>query len=161
MKTRLLTLSFAVLLLMTAACNNSTKEEEKDEQTNLIARPNTADSTGINTQLPDSAAVADGPVVAFENDTYDFSKIKEGEKITHVFEFVNSGKSPLIISDVQAGCGCTTPKFDKKPIKPGDKGSIEIGFNSAGQRGTQHKIITVYSNAQPGQLMLHLKGEVQ
>jgi len=67
----------------------------------------------------------------------------------------------LIISDVQAGCGCTTPKFSKKPIQPGDVGSIEVGYNSSGQRGAQHKIITVYSNAEPKQMMLHLKGEVQ
>jgi len=160
MEMRLLVLSIAVFMF--AACNNGSKEKEDGSQDeNLIESVNTSDNTGINAQLPDSAAIADAPIITFENDTYDFSKIKEGEKVEHVFEFINNGKSPLIISDVQAGCGCTTPKFDKKPIKPGDKGSIEIGFNSAGQRGTQHKIITVYSNAQPAQLMLHLKGEVQ
>ncbi|MEH6308089.1 DUF1573 domain-containing protein [Olivibacter sp. CPCC 100613] len=158
MKNKILLLSLTVLAL--AACNGS-KQKEKSAGEDIIESVNTADNTGANKQIPDSADVADAPIINFKNDTYDFSKIKEGEKVNHVFEFTNTGKSPLIISDVQAGCGCTTPKFDKKPIKPGEQGSIEIGFNSAGQRGAQHKIITVYSNAQPAQLMLHLKGEVQ
>jgi len=157
MKATLLTLS--VVVLLSVACNNTTKENKQDAE-EITEGVNTADNTGINAQLPDSTESADAPIVKFQNDTYDFSKIKEGEKITHKFEFTNTGKSPLIISDVQAGCGCTTPKFDKKPVNPGEQGSIEIGFNSSGQRGTQHKIITVYSNAEPKQLMLHLKGEV-
>lgn len=159
MKTSFLTLSFAALIFV--ACNSSTKEKENSAGEGALEDVNTSDNTGVNKMIPDSADVANAPVIAFSKDTYDFSKIKEGEKIDHTFEFTNTGKSPLIISDVQAGCGCTTPKFDKKPIKPGEKGTIEVGFNSAGQRGTQHKIITVYSNAQPSQSMLHLKGEVQ
>ncbi|WP_134090660.1 DUF1573 domain-containing protein [Olivibacter sp. XZL3] len=158
MKNKILLLSLVVLTL--GACNGS-KQKEESAGEDIIESVNTTDNTGVNKQIPDSADVADAPVMEFRSDTYDFSKIKEGEKIDHVFEFVNTGKSPLIISDVQAGCGCTTPKFDKKPIKPGERGSIQVGFNSAGQRGAQHKIITVYSNAQPAQTMLHLKGEVQ
>jgi hypothetical protein len=159
MKAKFLTFSVAALIF--AACNNNPKEKENSAGEDILENVNTTDNTGVNKMVPDSADVADAPVIAFSNDTYDFEKIKEGEKIDHTFEFTNTGKSPLIISDVQAGCGCTTPKFDKKPIKPGEKGTIEVGFNSAGQRGTQHKIITVYSNAQPAQSMLHLKGEVQ
>lgn len=158
MKATLLTLSVGVLLSI--ACNNTTKENKQDAGEELTESVKAADNASINTKPSDSTELTDAPIVKFKNDTYDFSKIKEGEKITHKFEFTNTGKSPLIISDVQAGCGCTTPKFDKKPINPGAQGSIEIGFNSSGQRGTQHKIITVYSNAEPKQLMLHLKGEV-
>lgn len=147
MKVKLITLSIASLLIV--ACNNKPNEGGKNGETAERA-----------TNLSDSPAVADAPIIKFNNDTYDFGKIKQGEKITHTFEFTNTGKSPLIINDVQAGCGCTTPKFDKKPIAPDEKGNIEIGFNSSGQRGAQHKIISVYSNAEPKQLMLHLKGEV-
>ncbi|GAA4796050.1 DUF1573 domain-containing protein [Olivibacter ginsenosidimutans] len=159
MKTKFVTLAFVASLL--AACNNTSKKEDKKDAGELIESVNTADNTGINADVPDSAAVANAPVMKFDGDTYDFAKIKQGEKVSHVFEFTNTGKSPLIINDVQAGCGCTTPKFSKKPVAPGEKGSIEIGFNSSGQRGAQHKIISVYSNAEPKQLMLHLKGEVE
>ncbi|QNL49523.1 DUF1573 domain-containing protein [Olivibacter sp. SDN3] len=159
MKIKFLTLYAAVFVF--AACNNESKKSEESAGENIIESVNTDDNTGVNMQIPDSADVANAPIITFDRDTYDFSNIKEGEKVTHTFEFTNEGKSPLIISDVQAGCGCTTPKFDKKPIKPGENGSIEVGFNSAGQKGVQHKIITVYSNADPAQSMLHLKGEVQ
>jgi len=157
MKTKLLTLLGAALII--AACNNKPKEqnEGKGDLTKSVSAP---DHTGGSEQSAE-AGVENAPIINFKEDTYNFSKIKQGEKVAHVFEFTNTGKSPLIISDVQAGCGCTTPKFSKKPIQPGGAGSIEVGYNSSGQRGSQHKIITVYSNAEPKQMMLHLKGEVQ
>jgi len=148
-------------MLAIAACNNGDKKTEEGAGEDVLESVTTEDNTGPNASIPDSTDVANAPVISFTEDTYDFAKIKEGEKVKHTFEFTNTGKSPLILSDVQAGCGCTTPKFDKKPVNPGEKGTIEIGFNSSGQKGVQHKIITVFSNAQPGQTMLHLKGEVQ
>lgn len=112
----------------------------------------------------ESSAAADvdslAPAISFAGDKFDFGQIKQGEQVSHVFEFTNTGKKPLIISNVMAGCGCTTPKFDRKPIPPGQKGKIEVGYNSAGQSiGKQQKIISVQSNAKD-QAILHLTGEV-
>lgn len=100
-------------------------------------------------------------ILQFENDTYEFGEIKEGEKVDHVFSFTNTGQSPLIISNVSASCGCTTPEYSKHPINPGEKGSITVVFDSNNQVGMQHKVITVTSNAAPSQSILHLKGEVK
>lgn len=115
-----------------------------------------------------TAAVADAgnvsatnaPVMKFEKDTHDFGKIKQGEKVTHAFKFTNTGKSPLIIKDAIATCGCTKPEWPKTPIQPGAGGEIKVTFDSATKMGLQDKQITVTANTIPAQTMVHLIGEV-
>ena len=100
-------------------------------------------------------------VLEVADDSYDFGTVKEGEKVEHEFRFTNTGSSPLIISNVQASCGCTTPEYSKNPIAPGDQGLVKVVFNSAGQLGKQHKVITVTSNSASTNTLLHLRGEVK
>ncbi|MES2427166.1 MAG: DUF1573 domain-containing protein [Bacteroidota bacterium] len=102
----------------------------------------------------------DGSDIRYEAITYDFGKIKEGEKINHSFKFTNTGKSPLIITNATASCGCTTPVWPKNPVLPGDTGSIAVTFNSAGKSGLQDKQIKITANSQPAESMVHLIGEV-
>lgn len=108
--------------------------------------------------IPESA---DGEaVLAFDDDTYNFGSIKVGEVVEHEFTLVNTGEAPLIISNVHASCGCTTPDYSKNPIAPGEKGMVKVRFDSNGQMGNQHKVITVTSNAMTTNTLLHLRGEV-
>ena len=88
-----------------------------------------------------------GPVITFESDSKDFGDIKQGDKVENVFKFENTGKAPLIISDVAATCGCTVPNWPKEPIAPGKKGEIKVSFNSAGKMGKQNSVVRIYSNA--------------
>jgi len=112
----------------------------------------------------DSAAAGpvmpNGPKFKFENDTHDFGKIKQGDKVTYKFNFVNVGKSPLIITNAVATCGCTQPEWPKSPIKPGEGGQIAVTYNSTGHSGLQDKMITITANTDPAQSTLHLVGEV-
>lgn len=100
------------------------------------------------------------PVIRIENAVYEFGTVKEGEKVEHTYSFTNTGKSPLILSNVSASCGCTTPEYSKHPINPGEKGSVTVVFDSQNQVGMQQKIITILSNAEPSRTILQLKGEV-
>jgi len=93
-------------------------------------------------------AEANGPVITWEKSTYDFGDIRQGEKVEHTYTFTNTGNQPLIITNVQVTCGCTTPKgFPRDPIAPGQTGQITIGFNSTGKIGKQNKVVTVVSNS--------------
>lgn len=95
-----------------------------------------------------SASKAQGPVITFEKKTHDFGDIQEGDKVEETFRFTNTGTEPLIISNVQVTCGCTTPKgWPRDPIMPGGKGEITVGYNSTGRNGRQSKVVTVVSNA--------------
>jgi len=114
------------------------------------------DKTAANTKVD----AANAPVMKFDKDLHDFGKIKTGDKVTWEFKFTNTGKSPLIITDAVATCGCTKPEWPHTPIKPGDNGAIKVTFNSAGKMGLQDKMITITANTAPAQNMVHLIGEV-
>jgi hypothetical protein len=106
-------------------------------------------------------AISQKAVLSFEDKTHDFGKVNEEDgKITHVFDFVNKGISPLVISRVQASCGCTTPVWTKEPVEPGKKGTITVTYNPTGRPGAFTKTITVYSNAIDEQMVLTIHGEV-
>ncbi|HSI89625.1 MAG TPA: DUF1573 domain-containing protein, partial [Adhaeribacter sp.] len=79
-------------------------------------------------------ALAQG-VITLETETYDFGKITEGTQATHEFKFKNTGNQPVIISNVQASCGCTTPEWTKEPVMPGKTGKIKALYNSTGRPG--------------------------
>lgn len=102
----------------------------------------------------------DNPVMKFSKEIYDFGKIKAGDKVSYSYAFENTGKSPLIITDAVASCGCTIPSWPNKPINPGGKEAIKVIFNSAGKSGLIDKQITITANTVPAQTLVHLIGEV-
>jgi len=96
----------------------------------------------------------------FEKEIHDFGTVVEGEMATHEFTFTNTGKEPLIISNVAASCGCTTPSWTREPVKPGEKGSIKAVYNSANRPGPFTKQVTITSNAKTATKVLTIKGVV-
>jgi len=106
-------------------------------------------------------AAQPGNMAAFKWDatTFDFGKIPQGKPVTHEFKFSNVGKVPLVLSSVNASCGCTTPDWTKDPIAPGKTGTIKATFNAA-SAGAFNKSITVNANVEGGATYLTIKGEV-
>ncbi|HEY8400994.1 MAG TPA: DUF1573 domain-containing protein [Cytophagaceae bacterium] len=100
-------------------------------------------------------------VLKFNSDKHDFGLIEEGTTATYEFEFTNVGKDTILLTDVKASCGCTTPYWTKDPIAPGGKGSIKASYSSAGRPGVFTKTITVSSNATEPSKMLIIKGVVE
>lgn len=99
--------------------------------------------------------------ITFTEETYDFGKIAEEKgPVTKEFTFTNTGAQPLIIQNVKASCGCTTPDWTKDPILPGKKGFIKATYNPHGRPGPFNKSITVTSNAENSNVVLIIKGEV-
>jgi hypothetical protein len=105
------------------------------------------------------AANADLAVAAFDAQNFDFGKIKQSVPVTHEFKFTNTGTVPMIITNVQASCGCTTPDWSKEPIAPGGKGFIKATYNAAAA-GAFNKAVTVTANIPNGSVQLFIKGEV-
>lgn len=96
----------------------------------------------------DAAKKVNGPIITFEKKTHDFGDITDGDKVEEVFKFTNTGNEPLIITNVEVTCGCTTPKgWQRDPIPPGGKSEIIVAFNSTGKVGRVNKIVKVVSNA--------------
>ncbi|MDQ3289821.1 MAG: DUF1573 domain-containing protein [Bacteroidota bacterium] len=99
-------------------------------------------------------------VLKFEKETHEFGNIPEGVQATYEFKFKNTGNQPVVISNVQPSCGCTTPDWTKEPILPGKSGKVKAVYISAGRPGAFHKSITVTSNASNPTLALFIKGTV-
>lgn len=98
------------------------------------------------------------PVIEFETVSHDFGKIYDGRPAEFEFKFTNKGKVPLILSNVQPGCGCTTPEWPREPIMPGQKAKIKAIYNPGTFRGSFSKGITVTSNASNNSIQLTFKG---
>jgi hypothetical protein len=94
-----------------------------------------------------NAQTKPGPVIHFEESSFDFGDITQGDKVQHIFTFKNTGDQPVIISEVVTTCGCTAPKWSKEPVAPGKTGEIHVTFNSENKMGRQNKGITILSNA--------------
>jgi len=98
--------------------------------------------------------------ILFREYEHDFGKVSEGEKVACVFTFENRGSADLVIKSAITTCGCTVPKFDNKPVAPGEKGNIEVQFDTSGRNGIQAKTITVKSNASVPAVILKITAEV-
>jgi len=97
-----------------------------------------------------------------KENTIDFGKVrKASDSGVRVFEFTNTGDSPLLITDVLSTTGFTIMTKPEAPIQPGKKGKIEVKYNMA--TGPIRKTITVETNAsnyEGGRIALKIKGEV-
>jgi hypothetical protein len=133
------------LFVSIASANAQDKNQNPAPATNPVATPENKN----------------GPEIKFDIEEYNFGTIKQGEKVTYDFAFVNSGKEPLIISEAHGSCGCTVPEWPKEPVAKGAKGNIHVEFNSTGKMGMQDKTVTITSNAKSGSKVLHLKGNVE
>lgn len=85
--------------------------------------------------------------ISFDEETFDFGEIKQGDVVEHEFVFKNTGNAPLQLTNVATTCGCTAPDWPREVIAPGETSKITVKFNSRGKRGTQKKVISIYSNA--------------
>ena len=119
-----------------------------------------APSTAAVTPAP--AVVAGGKTtsVKFDETSYDWGTIPEGDKMTHIFKFKNTGTNDMIISDAHGSCGCTVPEWPKEPIKPGKSSQIKVIFDSKGKAGDQSKSVTITANTEPTNMVLMIKGKV-
>ncbi|ASK30795.1 hypothetical protein CEY12_12025 [Chryseobacterium sp. T16E-39] len=149
----------------------SCKKENKEAQG---AASVTADSTAVAATPTDSTgapvatetatpAVSSQPStsIALSESNFDFGNIKKGDKVQHVYEVTNTGKNPLVISEVKPGCGCTAPDFTKEPILPGKKGNITLHFDSSNFDGNVQKYADVYANVEKAPIKLTFTANIQ
>jgi hypothetical protein len=81
--------------------------------------------------------------------------------LTYDFVFTNVGKSPLIIHQASASCGCTVPEYTLEPIMPGSKGKITVTYNGKGRRpGVFRKSITIHNNGKQTPIRIYIEGEM-
>ena len=113
--------------------------------------------TTTTTSPTDNANAAD---ITFGSLVHDYGTVQKGADGNCEFLFTNTGKEPLILSNVTTSCGCTVPSWPKEPILPGKTGVIKVNYTKMNIVGTISKQITVFSNAKSGNIVLSIKGSV-
>lgn len=100
--------------------------------------------------------------IVFEKTTHDFGTFSESDPVVScAFTFTNEGTAPLVIHQAIASCGCTVPTYTRMPIKPGEKGTIEITYNGHGKYpGRFKKSITVRTNSKEPMVRLYVTGNM-
>jgi hypothetical protein len=93
------------------------------------------------------------PRVEFDSTRYDFGDIYRGQRLIHQYKFINTGNGTLVFSNIHAACGCMNTKIyaeDKKTIKnifkPGERGVVNVEFNSQDFSGAIIRTITLETN---------------
>ena len=101
--------------------------------------------------------------IKFDTLTYNFGQFSEADPVVRCsFAFTNTGDAPLIIHQAIASCGCTVPTYTKDPIRPGERGQVDVTYNGQGKfPGHFRKTITVRTNAKENSTVrLFIEGEM-
>ncbi|RIW16206.1 DUF1573 domain-containing protein [Algoriphagus lacus] len=162
MKIKLLS-AFALALVLASSCGQKNDQEAKiqalEEKIAQLENQNTA-VTPVNAQTTTTADPSTLGQFQFTEMEYDFGNINEGQVIEHVFNFTNNGQAPLVISNITASCGCTSPEWTKTPVNPGESGFVKVVFNSTAKSGAQAPTVTIQANTNPTVTRLRMKGSV-
>ena len=92
------------------------------------------------------AAPGKKPAVKFNQESWDFGKIKQGEILNYEFIFKNEGDAALKVEKVETSCGCTAALVSSNNLEPGQEGKIKATFDSRGYAGKVVKYIFFESN---------------
>lgn len=99
------------------------------------------------------------PVVTFDEPLHDFGTVKKGETRTFEFHFTNTGDGPLEI-ELATACTCTSIDWPRKPILPGERGSIPIVFDSSTKDGEILIDVDLIANTDPIVVTAQFKANV-
>ncbi len=85
--------------------------------------------------------------------------VPQGTPVTATYEFINKGKTPVVLTNVRTSCGCTKKSAPTEPIKPGEKSKIQATYNAA-RVGSFTKTVTVTTNEGVSPKRLIIRGVV-
>lgn len=157
-------IALALLTVGLQSCNKNQPADQLEvtSQSDSSEVPATAAVEEANPQNEMLKEAQSEPLtnVALSEDAYSFGDITKGETVSHDYIVTNTGKNPLIISNVKPGCGCTVPDYTKDPIMPGKTGKITLKFDSSNFDGQISKSAEVYANVDKAPIVIGFTGNV-
>ncbi|MFT6783831.1 MAG: hypothetical protein ACJA1A_003772 [Saprospiraceae bacterium] len=142
--------------------NDSPSKIESDVKEKISTEiKNKKENTILKKEVPKKKVVKFAPKIEFEETTWNFGEIVEGDIIKKKFKFTNTGKAPLQIIGADASCGCARPTVPFLDIAPGESNEIGITYNSVNKKGDQKPEIIIESNTYPKHTVLKLFGTVK
>jgi subtilase family serine protease len=163
--------SISILLVLGACSSNETIKKDEDIQSAIEAggendasytKENAAELAKIEKELAEEAASL--TTLKVDKIVHDFGTVLLGSENTCSFKVTNTGNKPLLIADVQASCGCTTPEKPERPIAPGKSDIIKVGFKPNSQsidKKPISKTVTITANTEPRLTVVTVKAIVE
>ena len=147
------------LILLLVACSESTNDKitsQDGEVISAISANNEASEKELKEELKEieeeenkriAEEKAMSTTLEFDKLKHDYGDVKPDSDNKTVFTVTNTGSKPLVIENVSASCGCTTPIKPEKPIAPGESDVIEVIFHpKPSQLNEIKKTVTVTAN---------------
>lgn len=100
------------------------------------------------------------PEISFTKTVHDYGTVPYNGDGNCEFSFTNTGKEPLILTNVRSSCGCTVPSWPREPILPGKSEIIKVEYKT-NRPGPINKTVTVTSNAKTSTVVLKITGNVE
>lgn len=137
----------ALCLVVFTSCKDNAASKIKTEN---VAQA--AERDAVSSELP---------VISFENEEHDFGTIVDGTPVTTKFKYTNTGKAPLVISNIKTTCGCTVPQdWSREPLAPGESAEFSVEFNGKGSNQIS-KTITLTTNTEKGSESVKIKAFIE
>ncbi len=92
---------------------------------------------------PTVVTLGQGVQMKFDTELIDLGKVKKGEKRNFKYNFVNTGNETIEF-DIVSGCDCTTTDWPRTPIKSGQKGTIDVTFDSTEKEKSETVDVDIY-----------------
>lgn len=147
---------YSIFSLLIFACNNESNVNTNSESSLAAGSQSeeelkrTLEEFEKEEKAQKELELSSSTTLKFDKLRHDFGNVKPDSENTCKFLVTNTGKNPLIIENVAASCGCTTPHKPEKPIAPGKSDYIEVGFHpKPGQVNEIIKTVTVTANTDP------------
>jgi cytochrome c553 len=103
----------------------------------------TACATGSRRAQVAAAPSKPMPVLMFQPHTLDLGRVTEGKTASGDLILRNNGNVPLIITDIQTSCGCTTGMLDERLLPPGGFTMMHVRVDTFAKRGQAKKQLWV------------------
>ena len=86
------------------------------------------------------------PRILVSEEEWDFGKVIQGEKPTHVFIVKNGGEGDLIIEGVKESCACIEVSISTTRLQPGESAELKVTYDTTDYAGKDEKHLHIYSN---------------
>lgn len=86
------------------------------------------------------------PKISVSEEEWDFGKVIQGEKPTHIFIVKNEGEGDLIIERVKESCVCIEVSISSTRIRPGESAELKVSYDTTDYVGKDEKHLHIYSN---------------
>ena len=148
---------------ITSTPNIEAKKFEKDNKGKAIElsshyKKEKSQNPNANQKVSNAAKA----IITFDDKTFYYDTIIEGDVVKHKFKFTNTGQADLNILKADVSCGCTVPTYPFLEIAPGGNGEIGAEFHSVNkEEGLNESTITVFTDAANHKVELKLKGYIK